>query len=53
MNAITRMNELQLALSRLAAPPVGRVRVYRGQNADFPTMLPSGCRSNVKPTAQL
>jgi hypothetical protein len=50
---LRRLADLSARLEELPPPPPGHVRVYRGQNADFPAMLPSSCRPGAPATGLL
>src|SRR5438477_12630674 len=43
-NPVTSWAELQATIAALPSPKQGMVRVYRGQTADYPTLLPSRLR---------
>jgi hypothetical protein len=46
---ITTYPELLDALARLPYPPVGHLRVFRGENRDFGNMIPTALRTEGRP----
>lgn len=47
------LSEVEELLSELPRPAEGFVRTFRGQTADFPSMLPSGCRPGAPTTGRI
>ena len=45
---ITTYAALQDALAKLPSPAPDRIRVFRGQNKDYPTFVPSGLRQSIR-----